>query len=343
MGTCDDLFMQRPQAFRFEQMPTGEHTRAMSRFAGSCRFVFNRALALQKDRYEGGEKKLGYAGLCKELTAWRNRAESSWLALVPVHPLQQALKDLERAYVNFFAGRAAFPKFRKKGSADSFRYPDPKQIKLDEANSRIFLPKLGWMRYRNSRAVLGELRNVTVSRSGAKWFVSVQTAREAPSPLPQATRAVGIDVGIARFTTFSDGTYLAAHDSFRQHEARLRRAQQALSRKVKFSRNWAKAKRRVQKIHARISHMRRDYLHQASSAISKNHALACIEDLQVHNMSASAALARTAGAARARQGGPQQGDSRPRLGQVSPPARVQARLERRIPCRLLARCQLRAP
>ena len=110
-------------------------------------------------------KKLSYAGLCKLLTEWRNSVETTWLADVPVHPLQQTLKDLERAYTNFFAKRADFPRFKKKNQSDSFRYPDPKQIKLDQTNSRIFLPKLGWLRYRNSRDVLGELRNVTVSLS----------------------------------------------------------------------------------------------------------------------------------------------------------------------------------
>ena len=133
----------------------------MRRFAGSCRFVFNKALALQKERYENGEKKLGYAGLCKLLTEWRNSAQTAWLADAPVHPLQQTLKDLERAYSNFFAKRADFPRFKKKGRRDSFRYPDPKQIKLDQSNSRIFLPKLGWLRYRRSRAVLGVAKNIT--------------------------------------------------------------------------------------------------------------------------------------------------------------------------------------
>ncbi|HCF3019240.1 TPA: cytosine methyltransferase, partial [Pseudomonas aeruginosa] len=98
-----------------------------------------------------------------------------WLKVAPVHPLQHALKDLDRAYQNFFEQRADFPRFKRKGQRDSFRYPDPKQIKLDQANCRIFLPKLGWLRYRNSRPVLGELRNVTVSLSAGKWHVSIQT------------------------------------------------------------------------------------------------------------------------------------------------------------------------
>lgn len=281
--------MQRLQAFRYELMPTGEQQRQMRRFAGSCRFVFNKALALQKERYEQGEKKLGYAGLCKLLTEWRNGPETPWLADAPVHPLQQALKDLERAYANFFAKRADFPRFKKKGQHDSFRYPDPKQIKLDQANSRIFLPKLGWVRYRNSREVLGTVKNVTVSQSCGKWFVSIQTEREIQAPVPKATSAVGIDMGVTRFATLSDGTFYAPLNSFKRHEDRLRRAQQAMSRKTKFSNNWKKAKARVQKIHARIGNVRRDYLHKATTTISQNHAMVCIEDLQVRNMSRSAA------------------------------------------------------
>ncbi|HCF2711365.1 TPA: transposase [Pseudomonas aeruginosa] len=281
--------MQRLQAFKYELMPTGEQQRQMRRFAGSCRFVFNKALALQKERYEQSEKKLGYAGLCKRLTEWRHDPETAWLKDAPTHPLQQVLKDLERAYSNFFAKRADFPRFKKKAQSDSFRYPDPKQVKLDQAKSRIFLPKLGWLRYRNSRDVLGELRNVTVSLSSGKWFVSIQTAREIEQPVPQATSSVGIDMGIARFATLSDGTFYAPLNSFKRHEIALRKAQQSMSRKTKFSNNWKKAKTRVQKVHSRIGNARRDYLHKTTTTISQNHAMVCIEDLQVRNMSKSAA------------------------------------------------------
>ena len=269
-------------------MSDGERQRQMRRFAGSCRFVFNKALALQKERYDRGEKKLGYAGLCKLLTEWRNSTETAWLADSPVHPLQQTLKDLERAYANFFAKRADFPRFKKKGRHDSFRYPDPKQIKLEQHNSRLFLPKLGWLRARFSREVLGTVKNVTVSQFCGKWFVSIQTEREVEQPIPNGG-AVGIDMGIARFATLSDGTYYPPLNSFKRHEDRLRRAQQALNRKTKFSNNWKRAKARIQRIHSRISNARRDYLHKTSTAISQNHAMVCIEDLQVRNMSKSAA------------------------------------------------------
>lgn len=280
--------MQRLQAFKFALVPDGQQERRMRRFAGSCRFVFNEALALQKERHERGEKKLGYAGLCKLLTGWRDSGETAWLADAPVHPLQQTLKDLGRAHANFFAKRADFPRFKKKGQSDRFRYPDPKQIKLDQANNRLFLPKLGWLRYRNSREVLGAVKNITVSLSCGKWYASIPTGREVEQPIPEGG-AVGIDMGVARFATLSDGTFHAPLNSFKRHEAALRKAQQSLSRKVKFGNNWKGAKARVQRVHARIGNARRDFLHKTSTAISKNHAMVCVEDLRVRNMSRSAA------------------------------------------------------
>ena len=280
--------MLRLQAFRFELMPHGGQQRDMHRFSGSCRFVFNKALALQKESHEAGNKFISYVAMAKHLTVWRNSPETPWLKDSPCHPLQHALKDLEKAYKNFFEKRADFPRFKRKGMGESFRYPDPKQIKLDQGNSRIFLPKLGWLRYRNSRDVLGELRNVTVSQSGGKWFTSIQTQREVQQPLPTATSAIGIDVGIARFATMSDEGFIAPLGSFKKHQQRLARYQRRMCRKVKFSKNWKKDKARVQKIHTHIANARKDFLHKATTTISQNHALVCIEDLQVCNMSRSA-------------------------------------------------------
>jgi putative transposase len=282
-----DRTMQRLQAFKYELMPNGEQQRDMRRFAGSCRFVYNKALALQKQNHEAGNKFIGYVPMAANLPIWKREAGTEWLKDTPSQALQHALKDLAKAYKNFFAKRADFPRFKRKGSGDSFRYPEPKQIKLDQANSRIFLPKLGWLRYRNSRDVLGELRNVTVSQSGGKWFVSIQTQREVEPPLPTATSAIGIDVGIARFATLSDESFIAPLNSFKKHQQRLARYQRRMSRKVKFSNNWKKAKARVQQIHTDIVNARKDFLHKTTTTISQNHALVCIEDLQVRNMSKS--------------------------------------------------------
>lgn len=281
--------MRRMQAFKYELKPNGAQERDMRRTSGACRFVFNKALAIQKENYEAGNKFIGYVAMAKQLTEWRNSSETPWLKESPCHPLQHALKDLDRAYKNFFAKRTDFPRFKKRGASSSFRYPDPMQIKLDQAHSRIFLPKLGWIRYRKSREIIGELRNVTVSQSGEKWFISIQTEREAGPPKRTATTAIGIDVGIIRFATLSDGTYITPLNSFKKHQKRLRRYQRRMARKVKFSNNWKKAKIKVQKIHIDIGNARKDFLHKTTTTISKNHALVCIEDLQVKNMSKTAA------------------------------------------------------
>ena len=281
--------MQRLQAFQYELMPHAETQRQLRRFAGSCRFVYNQALALQKANHEAGKKHLSYVTMAAWLPPWKREVGQEWLKDTPSQALQHALKHLDKAYQNFFAKRADYPCFKRKGSGDSFRYPDPKQIKLDQGNSRIFLPKLGWVRYRNSRDVLGELRNVTVSRNGGKWLVSIQTRREVELPATPVTTAIGIDLGIARFATLSDGSYIAPLNSFKSKAAKLAKYQRRMAHKQKFSNNWKKAKAKVQKIHTQIANARRDFLHKATTTISQNHALVFVEDLQVQNMSKSAA------------------------------------------------------
>ena len=279
--------MERLQAFKYELRPNGSQIHLMRKFAGSSRYVYNHALELQQERYKEGKKHLSYADLCRELTTWRHDDETPWLEEAPAQALQQKLKDLDRAYVNFFEKRAEYPKRKKRGRQDSFRYPVSKQTILEQDNNRIYLPKIGWVRYRNSRKVLGTIKNVTVSGFGNKWYVSIQTEREVETPIPEGD-IVGIDMGIVQFATLSDGTFFAPLNSFRKHESALCKAQQQLSHKVKFSNNWYKALRRVQSLHTRIARVRHDYLHKTSTSICKNHAIVCIEDLQVANMSASA-------------------------------------------------------
>lgn len=282
------------QAFRFELMPTGQQRRQMRRFAGACRFVFNEALRLQQATRAAGGKYLSYESLAKRLTAWRageptpSGRQAPWLKEAPVHALQHALKDLDRAYQNFFAKRAGFPNFRKHGSGAGFRFPDPKQFTLDEANGRIKLPKLGWVRYRKSRDVRGVPRAITLSCTGDRWFASVQTQREVDQPVHPSSCAVGIDMGVVRFATLSDGTYLEPLASFQAHQVRLARYQRSMARKVKGSGNWCKARKKVQRVHTRVANARKDFLHKASTQIAGTHARVIVEDLGVKAMSASA-------------------------------------------------------
>lgn len=205
----------------------------MRRFAGACRFVFNRALARQNENHEVGNKYIPYGKMASWLVEWKNATETQWLKDAPSQPLQQSLKDLERAYKNFFRKRAAFPRFKKRGQNDAFRYPQG--VKLDQENSRIFLLKLGWMRYRNSRQVTGVVKNVTVSQSCGKWYISIQTESEVSTPVHPSASMVGLDAGVAKLATLSDGTVFEPVNSFQKNQKKLARLQRQLSRKVKFS------------------------------------------------------------------------------------------------------------
>ncbi|EHX89120.1 transposase, IS605 OrfB family [Escherichia coli DEC14C] len=279
--------MKRLQAFKFQLRPGDQQECEMRRFAGACRFVFNRALALQNENHEAGNKYIPYGKMASWLVEWKNATETQWLKDSPSQPLQQSLKDLERAYKNFFRKRAAFPRFKKRGQNDAFRYPQG--VKLDQENSRIFLPKLGWMRYRNSRQVTGVVKNVTVSQSCGKWYISIQTESEVSTPVHPSASMVGLDAGVAKLATLSDGTVFEPVNSFQKNQKTLARLQRQLSRKVKFSNNWQKQKRKIQRLHSRIANIRRDYLHKVTTTVSKNHAMIVIEDLKVSNMSKSAA------------------------------------------------------
>jgi putative transposase len=136
--------MEIEQAYKFQLRPKFEQEMKMRQFAGCCRFVWNKALALEKETYEATGKRNGYNTLAGLLRDWKKDEATAFLSDAHSQILQQTLKDLDRAYVNFFQKRAELPRFKRKGVHDAFRYPQG--FKLDEGNSRIFLPKIGWVR-----------------------------------------------------------------------------------------------------------------------------------------------------------------------------------------------------
>ena len=272
------------KAFKFEIMPNGNQIRRIKQFCGCSRFVFNRALAWQNEQYEQDNSfKFSYTKIANLLPQWKK--ELVWLKECHSQVLQQSLKDLESAFKNFFQKRADFPKFKKKGVKESFRFPQG--CKLEQENDRLFLPKIGWIRYRNSREVIGEIKNVTVSQKCGHYFVSIQTEFEYEIPTHKGGE-IGIDMGVARFATLSNGEFFEPLNAFKTYKGKLAKLQRQLKNKVKFSQNWQKLKAKIAKLHHKIANCRKDFLHQTSSKISKNHAIIYIEDLQVSNMSKSA-------------------------------------------------------
>ena len=277
------MIMRKAFKYRLKTKPKDESL--LKQFAGSCRFVWNKALALQKERLDLGERCQNYSQLTALLPEWK--VEFPFLKEVHSQPIQQTLKNLDRALKDAFDKKSPkrFPTFKKRGAtADSFRYPQG--FKLE--NSRVYLPKIGWVAYFDSRPIEGTPRNVTVSRKGQHWFVSIQTEREVADPVHPSSTSVGGDRGVTRFLSLSDGSFYKPLNAFRKLEKQLANAQRKLSRRTKKSRNWCKQKAKITKLHIKIADARNDYLHKVSTEVSKNHAVVVLEDLKVANMSKSA-------------------------------------------------------
>jgi putative transposase len=214
------------------------------------------------------------------------------LSEAPAHILQQKLKDLEKAYLDGFDKKQPLkrmPKKHKRNLHNSFRFPQAKQFKID--HRRVKLPKIGWIGFYKSCDIEGTPKNITISQKSGHWYMSVQVELDLKSRLPVNDIAVGIDVGIAKFATLATITsnqIIEPINIYRVSQESLSKEQRKLSRKVKFSKNWVKQNRKIQKLHSKIANTRKDYLHKVTNMVCKNHATICIEDLKVSNMSKSA-------------------------------------------------------
>lgn len=284
------------KAYRFEMMPNGAQQAAMRRTIGCCRKVYNLGLDLQVKRNEAGEKFLSGFDLVKQLPGWKK--EFLWLKTAPAHALQQSLLDLHKAFVNFYEKRAAFPQPKRKFAKESFRFPDPKQFRVDQGNALITLPKFGKIRYRKSRSIEGSIKNLTISCKNDRWFVAIQTLQNITDRLP-ASGEVGVDRGIAHFAALSNDAFVDRSPAMLKRlealEARRARYQRAMSRKQgpvkgkrRASNNWKKSLRKTQRISAKIAHIRQDFLHKESRKLVNDNGFIVFEDLNIKGMSASA-------------------------------------------------------
>lgn len=300
--------MLRRQAYKFRLRARPAQEALFRRFAGCRRFVWNKALAEQQARRERGEKYAGYVDMAKWLTAWRADPATAFLSEAPVHALQEALKSLDEAFKHFFKKAGGYPRFKRRG-LDGFRETDKACFALDQVNARIKLPKIGWVRYRASQSVPGELRSVILSRGAQGWHVAIQTEIDAPA-LSGGTGAVGVDRGITNFIATSDGERVAPLNAHRTALHRLRKYQRTYSRRMEAAKVAAgiskgkpfpkgfrlvksnrlrRAESAVQRQHAKVARVRQDWLHKQSLALANDNALIVIEDLNIRNMSASAA------------------------------------------------------
>jgi IS605 OrfB family transposase len=270
------------KAYKFRLKATMEQSAQFAQIAGVCRLVWNLCLGQRVLEYSSHKRSLNSYKQNPEITLLRK--EYDWIKDVPAQVLQQANRNLDQAYTNFFKGLADFPEFKKKGkSRDSFRFPQG--FVLD--NRRIFLPKIGWIGFFKSQRIKGIPKHVTVSRNGRHWFVSICCEVEITEEAPKAND-IGIDMGIVKLCAMSDGTVKENPDCLKRYKNKLVKLQRSLARKKKFSKNFHKQKAKITALHIKIADTRRNKIHETTTGIAKNHGLVVLEDLRVKNMSKSA-------------------------------------------------------
>ncbi|EGT7895944.1 IS200/IS605 family element transposase accessory protein TnpB [Salmonella enterica] len=279
------------KAYKFRLEPTPEQSQRLRQLCGCARFVWNLGLAETKRIPGSGEKLPSAFELNRMLTVWKKMPGHIFLQDAYTDNLQQKVKDLHAAWKRCFDKKLAAkaPVWKRKNEGrDSIRFVNfEKYCRLE--NRRVKLPSgLGWVKFRQSQRVNGKIKNATISQLAGQWYISFQVEVETAEPNHTSTTTVGLDAGVTKLATLSDGTVYQPVNSFKASQRKLATLQRQLSRKVRFSSNWQKQKRKVQRLHSHIANIRRDYLHKVTSEISKNHAMIVIEDLKVSNMSKSA-------------------------------------------------------
>nr|WP_245175817.1 MULTISPECIES: transposase [unclassified Cupriavidus] len=283
-------------AHRIALDPNNAQATYLARAAGTARFAYNWALAGWKRQYEAWKADASHPRpsqhlLRRQLNAIK-REQFPWMLEVTKNAPQMAIIQLGQAFQNFFAGRARYPRFRKKGVHDRFTLTND-QFSLD--GSRIRIPNLGWVRMRESLRFAGKILSATVSRVADRWFVSIAVDSPNSSHLPKAENqgAVGVDLGVTALATLSTGEKVTGPKAHKALLQRLRGLSRSLSRKQKGSANRRKAKGRLAKLHARIAAIRSDALHQLTTDLTRRFHTIGIEDLNVRGMLGNRHLARS--------------------------------------------------
>ena len=275
------------RASKYRLEPTDEQAAWLAQTAGACRYVWNIGLEQRRDHYR--KERLSYPQQCRELTACR--AGADWLRAAPVHALQCALWDLDKAYERFFLGLGGYPRPKRRDGADGFRLPDPSYLGFKRLSKRIGavkLPKIGWIKLRDWRGLGGEMRSMSISKRAGHWYVAIQWRAKIADPAKSTLPPVGIDRGVKVFAALSTGQRIAPLNSFKKIECDLAKLPVRLARKTKFSANWRKLKAEIGRLHAHAANARKDFLHKLSTSIAKSHGLVKVEKLRVKNMTASA-------------------------------------------------------
>jgi putative transposase len=280
--------------YNFRLYPTAGQQESFARAFGCARVVYNDALRLRKDAHAAGAPWLKSGDLSKRLiTQAKKTPERAWLSDAPVGVMQQALRDLDAAYRNFFDSlsgkrkgrKIGEPRFRsRRDNRQTARYTRSDGFRII-ANGKLYVPKVGAVRVAWSRDLPSAPTSVTVVKDAAgRYFASFVVMTDGSEVLPETTPEVGIDLGLTHFAVLSDGRKVASPKFLRRAERKLKKAQRALSRKAKGSANRKRAVIKVAKVHAQVKDARRDFHHKLSTTIIRENQAVYVEDLAVNGL-----------------------------------------------------------
>lgn len=275
----------------FRCYPTPEQEQHLARTFGCVRFVWNWALRARTDAFRAGER-MGYPATDKALTALKATPEHVWLNEVSSVCLQQSLRGLQVAFSNFFDKRAAYPAFKRKEARQSASYTE-RGFSFDAERRILKLAKIGAIKVKWSRKVIPQPSSIRLIRTASgKYFVSLVVETQ-PAPLPETGESVGIDFGVARLATLSNGERISNPKHGARWQRRLAFYQKRLARATKGSRRRMKVKRHVARIHEKIANSRSDTLHKLSTDLVTRFDVICVEDVHLRGMVKSHSLARS--------------------------------------------------
>jgi putative transposase len=285
--------MEVKRAYRFRFYPTPEQEMILAKTFGCARFAYNYMLRLRTDAWFKEKKRVGYHETSALLTELKNTPEYAWLNEVSSVPVQQALRHLQNAFTNFFAKRAAYPTFKRKDGPQSAEYTtsafkwDGKSLKLAKMDAPLAI------RWSRTIPKAAKVTTVTVSKDAAgRYFVSL-LCDDVVAKKPASNGKVGVDLGLTHFAILSTGEKIAAPNTFRKYEAKLAKLQRRLAKKQKGSKNRAKARLKVARLHAKIADARRDFLHKLSTRLINENQVIAIESLSVSNMQKNRCLSKS--------------------------------------------------
>ena len=276
------------RAYRYRLYPNEEQKVLIAKHLGSCRFIYNYALAKKVKAYQVDGTNLSRFDIQADLPNMKKSDEYCWLKEVNSLSLQASLANLDSAYTKFFREHKGFPNFKsKKDSKQSFSIPQ--NTKVDFENGRIFIPKFkSGIKAILHRTFDGIVKTSTITRtSTGKYFISILVEVDEPDvsmkPICE-NKAVGIDLGIKTFAVLSDGTEIPNPRHLKQSLDKVKKLQRSLLHKTKGSKNRDKARRKLALAHEQVTNRRNDFLHKVTSYLVNNYDTICLEDLNVKGM-----------------------------------------------------------